>query len=343
MLERLPTVPTAQEVLDKAFRKADKVEVQDPDKYHRVRKTMEQQMRTICDIACETLTRIHKSWPTLEDLRPYERELLDIVAGVDDLRKSLHSVQWARDKVRDVYAQQADRMRRERTIEGIKARKRQFSGRASSILYDVDGALTILRTARDAARVLPTVHPGFATVVIAGFPNVGKSTLLRAWTRADPEVAAYAFTTKKSHVGHMDVEGPDGMTKVQFVDTPGLLDRPEEERNDVERHAVAALRHVADCVVFLVDPTGTSGFSPADQEHLLADTLTRLSGVPFVVAESKADLLGADADPPAEGRLRFSATTGEGMEALREHVLSLLPLDEPIFEEDPLDRWKREA
>lgn len=49
-------------------------------------------------------------------------------------------------------------------------------------------------------------------------------------TRADVDVQPYAFTTKSLFVGHMDYR----YLRWQVIDTPGILDRPLEERNTIE-------------------------------------------------------------------------------------------------------------
>jgi nucleolar GTP-binding protein len=335
MLENVPTILTAQEMLDKAFLKANKIEVPDPDKYHRIRKTEEAQMKHISDSIEETLERILKSFPTLEKLPEYEQEVLDILVGVDELKKAIGRVQWAHDTLQDVYREVAAAMRRERTTLGIQQQKRRFSGRAASILNQVDKQLAFMAKARDTVRLLPTVHPEYATVVIAGFPNVGKSSLLQAWTDAHPEIAAYAFTTKNANVGHFAVGEGSAATKVQLVDTPGLLDRPDAKRNPVERQAVAALRHTADAVLFLLDPTPMSGYTMEEQTHLLEQVKREMSGIPLIVAESKADLLRS-----GSGNLAFSVHTGEGLQELKEAIVKLLPLEEPEMERDPLELWK---
>ena len=55
----------------------------------------------------------------------------------------------------------------------------------------------------------------------------------------------------------------------QLVDTPGLLDRPMEERNQIEMQAIAALEHVGDLCLFLMDPSETGGTSMEEQTNLL--------------------------------------------------------------------------
>lgn len=335
MLEDVPTIRSAQEILDQAFLKANKMEVPDPDKYHRVRKTEEAQMKHISDTCADTLQRYVKSFPNLERSPPYEVEVLDILVGVDRLKKALGHVDWTQEKLREIYADIAGAMRRERHIEGLKMQKRRFSGRAASLMRDVDKDLTFLAMARDKAKPLPTIHPGYPTVVIAGFPNVGKSSLLSRWTRASPEIASYAFTTKQANVGHFQVERGHQKQTVQVVDTPGLLDRTDEQRNPVERHAVAALRHTADAVLFLIDMSETSGYTIPEQESLLEQTKRDMGGIPMLIAETKADLFKSDTD-----RIKFSPLTGEGLEELQQAIVALLPLVEPEVEQDPLQMWK---
>ena len=44
-----------------------------------------------------------------------------------------------------------------------------------------------------------------------------------------------------------------------MMDTPGLLARPEEERNEMERLTFASLLHLPTAVIFVIDPSGLSG------------------------------------------------------------------------------------
>lgn len=335
VLEKVPTILSATEILDKAFTKANKIEVPDPDKYHRIRKTEERQMKTLADICSESLLTYRSAFPTLDNMPEYEREVLDILVGIDALKQALGNIDWAQETIRSVFREVASAMGRERTTLGIQAQKRRFSGRCSSIVNKVDKDLNFLRQARDAVRLLPTIHPEYATVVIAGFPNVGKSSLLAKWTEAKPEVASYAFTTKNANVGHFDFTGPDGRTKLQVVDTPGLLDRPDSKRNAVEKQATAALRHAADGVLFLIDPSPMSGYTLEQQEALLAQVKKEMAGVPILEAEAKVDLTRTDSK-----RLKFSVFTGEGVEELRQAVINLVQRNEPEMEVDPLELWK---
>lgn len=339
MLERVPTVLTAQEILDKAFQRALKIDVPDPVRYHRIRKTEAARMQSVCDTISETLVKFPQRFPNLDHERDYDVEVLDIVTGIHELKKALGSVRWAAEKVQDIKRQTIERMARERTVEGIKKAQNACYGRISSIVNDVNKDLTVLAETREAVKHLPTVSPDYATIVVAGYPNVGKTSLLRAWTESKAEIAGYAFTTKHAEVGHFEIEGrPGQMEAFQVVDTPGLLDRPEEKRNDVEKQALAALRLAADAVLFILDPSQTCGYDIAAQEALLDDVQREMAGLPLLVAESKCDLVRRDND-----HRKFSTTTGEGLSELQSSVVGLLMEAQELvedLEEDPLDKWR---
>lgn len=67
-----------------------------------------------------------------------------------------------------------------------------------------DDSLKYLEQVRQHMSRLPSIDPNTRSVLLCGYPNVGKSSLMNKLTRADVEVQPYAFTTKSLYVGHMD-------------------------------------------------------------------------------------------------------------------------------------------
>jgi nucleolar GTP-binding protein len=187
-------------------------------------------------------------------------------------------------------------------------RKRAVA-RIASIVHQIEKDLEFLNEARNILRKLPAIDDEF-TIVVAGYPNVGKSSFIRIVSSASPEVAAYPFTTKGVIVGHRQI----GRERIQFVDTPGILDRPPEERNPIERQALSALINAADVVLFMLDASETCGYSLENQERLL-DEVRHMIEVPLIVVVNKADIA------PHSGYLNLSTESGEGVEAVLDALL----------------------
>ena len=333
----IPTVLYPQEILDKAFSRASKQSdfVEDPDKYHRVRKQMDRMVQSAADVIDSTLLKWVDRWPSLNALSQFDQALIDAAVGNDEYRKSLGTIQWAAEQVRKIAGETQRKILRLRNIEGFHQARRHAYGRFSSILDQVSPQIMWLGEARDTLRHLPSLDPGEPCIVVAGAPNVGKSALITALSSGEPEVASYPFTTKQLHLGHFEHR----RRAYQMVDTPGLLDRPMSERNRIELQAIAALEHIGDVLLFLVDLSEGATTPLDEQKHLLEEASHLMSERPLIVVHSKADLIGSLAE---EVETPISAQTGQGLEELRARLIEVIGADEVV---DPLnlpENWHRD-
>ena len=133
---------------------------------------------------------------------------------------------------------------------------------------------------------LPSIDPTTRTIIVAGYPNVGKSSFMNKVTRANVEVQPYAFTTKSLYVGHMDHK----YMRWQVIDTPGVLDKPLEERNTIEMQSITALAHLHCCVLYVVDISEQCGYSIKQQVALFDSIRPLFHNKPLVVAVNKIDV-----------------------------------------------------
>lgn len=151
-----------------------------------------------------------------------------------------------------------------------------------------------------------------ALTVLAGRPNVGKSSLYNALLGQERAIVTdIPGTTRDALEAVVQMGG----YPFRLIDTAGL--RPDG--GDIERLGIEVARKYlakADVVVLCVE--AGSVLSEEEREFLKVGT-----GTPNVLVETKADLGGAsvDYDGPLAGRVRVSVETGEGLGALR----SLLP------------------
>lgn len=165
-----------------------------------------------------------------------------------------------------------------------------------------------------------------ADVGLAGFPNAGKSSLLRAVTAATPEVAAYPFTTLSPQLGVADAAG-----RIVIADVPGLIEGASEGRG----LGHAFLRHLERCPVLcvLLDPTDPERM-PGIALPALLDELEAydpaLAARVGLVAITKADLAtpeqldAARNAATARDHVVISAETGDGLPELLERLQGLV-------------------
>ncbi|MCZ9312067.1 MAG: 50S ribosome-binding GTPase [Methanocorpusculum sp.] len=301
--DNIPTIPTADELLDRSFRRAAKKMREKNNKNH----ANEDFVRAITQATHDKLVSIIQSFPEFEQLPPFYRDLCDILFGMDNLRQALGMVGWAAKNVRDVGKGISRGMRRADTLT---ERKRAVA-RIASIVHRADDALRYLNDVRNVLRKLPVISTDEFTIVVAGYPNVGKSSFIRLVSSAEPEIASYPFTTKGVIVGHRNAER---RKRIQFIDTPGLLDRSDEERNAIEKQALNALVYVADLVLFVIDASEHCGYSVEAQEKL-REEIAGVVAVPMLTVVNKADI------KKTEDRFNMSTITGEGVEDVLAELL----------------------
>ncbi|MCD6461776.1 MAG: 50S ribosome-binding GTPase [Thermoplasmata archaeon] len=315
MYRTIPTVMSADEILDKAFRRASRIRRGGRNPLERERNLTTARISSVGDTVSSVLSRYVSAFPSFNRREGYPESLIDVAVGLDRLKHSLGALDWAAGTVRRIASQTVSSVARERNPRRIIILRKQAYGRISSVVKRVSGELDFLASAREIMRKLPDIDPEKPTVVVAGPPNVGKSMLVSRLSSARPEVASYPFTTKQLHVGHLEYRGME----IQIIDTPGLLDRPLEQRNAAERQAITALRYLAGAIIFLYDPTEECGW-PVDRQKALRESIAaEFRGSKMLDVSSKCDRAS-----PLEDTLGVSGLTGQGVEPLLEALRDAL-------------------
>ena len=317
----IPTVLTADEILDKAFKRASKVDWEGPTRLETVREINISKLKSSSDTIVSTMGKYVKAFPSIDRQSPFYAELINVTIGRDKLKKALGAIDWSRGNVARIAREATRQMASARKIDVIDELRRAAYGRISSFVKQVGKELKFLSKARDIMKKYPAINPEQPTVVIAGSPNVGKSQLVAKISTAKPRVAVYPFTTQEISVGTFERK----YFRYQVVDTPGLLDRPLEERNSFELRGILALKHLADLVIFVFDPTETCGYPMSEQEHLLKQIREQFSTIPIIEVENKADLTKSK-----DERLKISASTGYNVSKLVDRIVAALKAEQPL-------------
>ena len=167
---------------------------------------------------------------------------------------------------------------------------------------------------------------------LVGYPNAGKSTLLRKISAARPKVAPYPFTTLHPIVGVVEFAG---YRRATVADIPGLIEGAH--RGVGLGHEF--LRHITRCrtLIFVLDVAGSEGRSPIEDLQQLRKEVSlydpTLAAKPWFVVANKMDLPGADENLAALRRrltkvavLPVSAAKGEGIDELKKKLAAALAL-----------------
>ena len=161
---------------------------------------------------------------------------------------------------------------------------------------------------------------------LVGYPNAGKSTLLRKISAARPKVAPYPFTTLHPIIGVVDFSE---YKRATIADIPGLIEGAHKGVGLGHEF----LRHITRCKIFLfvVDAAGSEGRSPIEDVQQLRKELDLydplLSKRPWSIVANKMDLPGA-AENLSALRKKFSkidivpisAAKGKGIEDLKKKL-----------------------
>lgn len=333
----IPTIPTPDELLDKGFsrgkKQADLMRTQKIPKHLKGKRIEERRVITSCQVIKDKLKSILDSVPDIEDLPPFYQDYIDITVGVDDMKQALGGLNWAYGILTQLEKEYGSKIRKNPSEKATTLQKQAY-GRIASVVNKIKKDLDFLDFAKANLRNMPTIDFDATTIVIAGFPNVGKSTLLNQISGADPQIANYPFTTKGIQIGHVERH----WKSIQIIDTPGLLDRPVLEMNDIELNAIVALEHLADAILFIFDASETCGFGLESQYNLLKQIEKIFDNIPVIHLFNKMDLIEDTSYveqyvDELDNSIFISAIEGEGIDKINKVLDSVKKIERNEEEE----------
>jgi len=288
--KKIAVVPCAKDftdiVLSKTQRKTPTV-IHRHYKISRIRSFYMRKVKFTCTNFTEKLAEILHEFPKLEDIHPFYADLINVLYDKDHYKLALGQINTARHLIENVAKDYVRLLKFGDSLYRCKQLKKAALGRMATIMRRQNQSLQYLEQVRQHLSRLPTIDPNTRTLLITGFPNVGKSSFINKITRADVEVQPYAFTTKSLYVGHTDYK----YLRWQVVDTPGILDHPLEERNTIEMQAITALAHLRAVVLYFLDPSEQCGHTLVQQKSLFESIKPLFNNKPLIVVANKSDVL----------------------------------------------------
>lgn len=208
------------------------------------------------------MTQILDEFPRLDDIHPFYADLINVLYSRDHYKLALGQLSTARSLVDNVSKDYLKLLKFGDSLYRCKELKRAALGRMCTVMKKLGPSLAYLEQVRQHLSRLPSIDPSTRTIMITGYPNVGKSSFINKVSNANVDVQPYAFTTKSLFIGHTGqttkprthrgapptMDGALTLSLVlcclsldykymrwQVIDTPGILDHPLEERNTYGR------------------------------------------------------------------------------------------------------------
>jgi len=256
-----------------------------------------------------------RSFPVIDDEGQIYEELVDCLIGLDNLDAVLTRLNKTTKLIQKMQMNALKKLKYKRDSVEARTVRKEFYGRVNGFMKRNLKNVDFVNDAVRELRSLPDFDE-YKRVIIAGLPNVGKSSLLGQLTGSKPKVQPYPFTTKGLMIGYIKA-----LRDIQVIDTPGLLDRPILRRNKIEIQGIIALRHLADLVVYIFDISETCGYTLEQQKKLLKE-IKKLIKKPVILVANKTDVVGGRevSELKMEDVYPVSCDTGEGIDELRELI-----------------------
>ncbi|RIA93698.1 GTP binding protein 4, partial [Glomus cerebriforme] len=297
--KRIQPVPPANDFLDivlsKTQRKTPTV-IHKNYKIGRIRQFYMRKVKFTQDSFEEKLKAMLEEFPKLDDIHPFYSDLMNVLYDKDHYKLALGQINTARHLIDQVAKEYVRLLKFGDSLYRCKQLKKAALGRMATIMKRQKDSLVYLEQVRQHLARLPSIDPNTRTLLICGYPNVGKSSFMNKITRADVDVQPYAFTTKSLFVGHMDYK----YLRWQVIDTPGILDHPLEQMNTIEMQSVTALAHLRACIMFFMDLSEQCGYSVKDQITLYQNVKPLFVNKPTFIVINKIDVMRPEDLPEDE-------------------------------------------
>lgn len=292
--ENFRLVYDADTLIDIAFRKGESKSPSIPSGSYVLTKAKRRENSRITNVntyLIEHLLKIIQSVPDLDQLHPFYRELAHLLVDLDTFKLNLGKIDGLIPVLKKLESESSRNINKSEKPSQCAKFRRQYFARVASVIKKQDQTFKDLEEARKKLFAIPTIDTSLPSLVVAGYPNVGKSSLVSNLSSAKPEICEYPFTTKNIIIGvYKDARGDK---LFQLIDTPGILDRPMSERNVIEKQAILTLRTISNIIIFMFDPTISCGYNVEHQISLFNEIKTNFMDVvkiPWLILLNKNDL-----------------------------------------------------
>ena len=269
----IPEIRSARFYLDEAFSQARdevremKESLSEIDDFDRKKRAETEKIEFIREYLNDRLKKVILGFPKFEDMSDFYVELMKASLDYDKLRECIEKCKEGLQEIREIGYYYSMRIESAETIERCDEVIEEYYAEVEEELEKIEDDLEYLKDVRQILLDFPSIKKGLFTVCLAGFPNVGKTSLLNDLTGEDGEVEDEELTTQSFNLGFFK----ENYQRIQVIDTPGTLARLNEG-NMYEKQARLVIDNQADYIVYLFD-LSENEYSLDEQHDLFEEVL----------------------------------------------------------------------
>ena len=253
------------------------------------------------------LTKIIKSFP-----KKFDEIYIDLIntqkINHSDIVNSINKLYELKNKLDKITKSSDEKIKKAKTNLTLSFIVKKFFGKVKKLFLDNNIYFENLKESSYYLKSIPKFLD-IPTISIGGFPNVGKSTLMKKLTGSKVEIKNYPFTTKNLMFSYLK----SGREKrLQIIDTPGLLNR--EVLNNIEQKSQLIITKYSSMIVYIIDITQSCGYDISTQIKLLEDFKKIKKDI--VIYFSKKDI--------------FNETNNNDLKSIEKKIIGLRKFDDNV-------------
>jgi nucleolar GTP-binding protein len=187
----IPVVQNSSElintILSKTQRKTPTV-IHPGYKITRIRKFYMRKVKFTNQSIAEKVDSIITNFPRLDDIHPFYGDLINILYDKDHYKMALGYLHTAKNLCEKISNDYVKLMKYGDSLYRCKQLKVAGLGRMATVLKKLNSSLVYLEEVRKHLGRLPSIDPTTRTLILCGYPNVGKSSFMNNVTNANVEV-----------------------------------------------------------------------------------------------------------------------------------------------------------
>lgn len=183
--KKITAVPQANDLIDTVLSGTNKhtpTEIHQQYAIHRIRAFYMRKVKYCAQSFHDKLTMILEDFPLLDDLHPFYSDLLNVLYDRDHYKLALSQLSIAKKLIDNVSSEYVKYLKYGDSLYRCKQLKRAAFGRMVSIIKQQSASLAYLEQVRQHLGRLPSIDPVAKSLILAGFPNVGKVCSLSSYS-----------------------------------------------------------------------------------------------------------------------------------------------------------------